>query len=151
MTNDFSIKHCVTPALNSMAFVDHIQQGKSEGFDSCDRPSNLTQIEVKLSIFQPVSPSGFPQKSQKKVPWLFHDFSRPKSKFPDTKYQHKLSEYLLLQPTYQFIKSITDICMDIHVYTWLNQSQPTIQLILQVIKPKLPRNEFAKVESAVSK
>ena len=26
------------------------QQGKSEGFDSCDRPSNLTQIGFKLSI-----------------------------------------------------------------------------------------------------
>ena len=29
-----------------------IKQGKSEGFDSCDRPSNLTQIGLKLSIFQ---------------------------------------------------------------------------------------------------
>ena len=29
------------------------QQGKSEGFDSCDRPSNLTQIGFKSSIFQP--------------------------------------------------------------------------------------------------
>ena len=28
------------------------QQGKSEGFDSCDRPSNLTQIGFKSSIFQ---------------------------------------------------------------------------------------------------
>ena len=27
--------------------------------------------------------SGFPQKHQKKVSWWFHDFSRPKSKFPD--------------------------------------------------------------------
>ena len=30
------------------------KQGKSEGFDSCDRPSNLTQIGFKSSIFQPV-------------------------------------------------------------------------------------------------
>ena len=30
------------------------QQGKSEGFDSCDRPSNLTQIVFKWTIFQPV-------------------------------------------------------------------------------------------------
>ena len=29
------------------------EQGKSEGFDSCDRPSNLTQIGFKLSIFSP--------------------------------------------------------------------------------------------------
>ena len=33
-----------------------IEQGKSEGFDSCDRPSNLTQIGFKSSIFQPVWP-----------------------------------------------------------------------------------------------
>ena len=32
------------------------KQGKSEWFDSCDRPSNLTQIEFKSSIFQPVWP-----------------------------------------------------------------------------------------------
>ena len=32
------------------------QQGKSEGFDSCDRPSNLTQIGFKSSICQPVWP-----------------------------------------------------------------------------------------------
>ena len=30
------------------------QQGKSEGFDSCNWPNNLTQTELKLSIFQPV-------------------------------------------------------------------------------------------------
>ena len=33
-----------------------IEQGKSEGFDSCDRPSNLTQIGLKSSIFQPMWP-----------------------------------------------------------------------------------------------
>ena len=32
---------------------EHCQQGKSEGFDSCDRPSNLTQIGLKWSIFRP--------------------------------------------------------------------------------------------------
>ena len=32
------------------------QQGKSEGFVSCDRPSNLTQIGFKSSIFQPMWP-----------------------------------------------------------------------------------------------
>ena len=32
------------------------KQGKSEGFDSCDRPRNLTQIGLKSSIFQPVWP-----------------------------------------------------------------------------------------------
>ena len=29
------------------------KQGKSEGFDSCNRPNNLTQIGVKSSIFSP--------------------------------------------------------------------------------------------------
>ena len=32
------------------------KQDKSEGFDSCDQPSNLTQIGFKSSIFQPVWP-----------------------------------------------------------------------------------------------
>ena len=49
---------------NSMIFLavwpwnltDDLQQGKSEGFDSCDRPSNLTQIGLKSLIFQPVWP-----------------------------------------------------------------------------------------------
>ena len=33
-----------------------IEEGKSEGFDSCDRPSNLAQIWSKSLIFQPVWP-----------------------------------------------------------------------------------------------
>ena len=33
-----------------------MKQGKSEGFDRCNWPSNLTQIVLKLSIFQPVWP-----------------------------------------------------------------------------------------------
>ena len=36
-----------------MVSLDIIQQGKSEGFDSCDLPSNLTEIGFKSSIFQP--------------------------------------------------------------------------------------------------
>ena len=32
------------------------KQGKSEGFDSCDRPSNLAQIWSKSSIFCPLWP-----------------------------------------------------------------------------------------------
>ena len=32
------------------------KQGKSEGFDSCDRPSNLAQIWSKSLIFQPLWP-----------------------------------------------------------------------------------------------
>ena len=33
--------------------MDDLEQGKSEGFDSCDRPSNLTEIGLKSSIFCP--------------------------------------------------------------------------------------------------
>ena len=33
--------------------TDDLQQSKSEGFDSCDRPSNLTQIGLQGSIFRP--------------------------------------------------------------------------------------------------
>ena len=36
--------------------TDDLEQGKSEGFDSCDRPSNLTQIGFESSNFQPVWP-----------------------------------------------------------------------------------------------
>ena len=32
------------------------KQGKSEGFDSCDSPSNVTKIGFKSSIFQPMWP-----------------------------------------------------------------------------------------------
>ena len=35
-------------------FLDDLEQGKSEGFDSCDLPSNLAQILSKSLIFQPV-------------------------------------------------------------------------------------------------
>ena len=38
-------------------YIFHIEkQGKSEGFDSCDRPSNLAQIWSKSSIFGPLWP-----------------------------------------------------------------------------------------------
>ena len=33
------------------------KQGKSEGFDSCDRPSNLTQIGFKPSSYSPETPN----------------------------------------------------------------------------------------------
>ena len=36
--------------------TDDLEQGKSEGFDSCDRPSILTQTGFKSSIFHPVWP-----------------------------------------------------------------------------------------------
>ena len=38
------------------AFMYDEKQGKSEGFDSCDRPSNLAQIWSKSSMFCPLWP-----------------------------------------------------------------------------------------------
>ena len=51
--NDMSRNYTVWTLCNALATK---QQGKSEGFDSCDRPSNLAQIWSKSSIFQPVWP-----------------------------------------------------------------------------------------------
>ena len=48
------------------------QQGKSEGFDSCDRPSNLTQIGFKSSIFQPVLPWNLMDDPKKTIGHLFY-------------------------------------------------------------------------------
>ena len=42
-----------------------LKQGKSKVFDSCDRPSNLTQIGLKSSIFQTVWPWNFMDDLQK--------------------------------------------------------------------------------------
>ena len=42
-----------------------LEQGKSEGFDSCDRPSNLTQIGFETSIFQPVWPQNLMDDPEK--------------------------------------------------------------------------------------
>ena len=39
--------------------ASYIKQGKSEGCDSCDRPSNLTQIGFESSIFKPLWPWNF--------------------------------------------------------------------------------------------
>ena len=47
--------------------TDDLQQGKSEGFDSCDRPSNLTQIGFKIVDFSaPVTLKfdGWPKKTK---------------------------------------------------------------------------------------
>ena len=40
-------------------------QGKSEGFDSCYRPSNLTEIGFQSSIFQPVWPRNLMDDPEK--------------------------------------------------------------------------------------
>ena len=44
---------CIINTMGTDHMVTQGKQGKSEGFDSCDRPSNLTQIGLKSSIFQP--------------------------------------------------------------------------------------------------
>ena len=54
----FLVNHLKKVIWIKTAKVPIQEQGKSEGFDSCrgDRPSNLTQIGFKSSIFQPVWP-----------------------------------------------------------------------------------------------
>ena len=52
--------------------MDLKKQGKSEGFDSCDRPSNLTQIGFKSSIFQPVWPWNLMDDQKKTIGHLFY-------------------------------------------------------------------------------
>ena len=42
------------PEVKMKRWRHEYKQGKSEGFDSCDRPSNFTQIGFKSLIFQPV-------------------------------------------------------------------------------------------------
>ena len=42
-----------------------MEQSKSEGFDSCDQPSNLTRIGFKLLIFQPVWPWNLMDDAEK--------------------------------------------------------------------------------------
>ena len=48
-----------------------IKQDKSEGFDSCDWPSNLTQNGFKSSIFQPAWPWNFDGWPHKIIGHLF--------------------------------------------------------------------------------
>ena len=49
-------RNVIPDLLKIGVIVPILKQGKSEGFDSCDRPSNLTQTGFKSSIFQPVWP-----------------------------------------------------------------------------------------------
>ena len=51
------------------------EQGKSEGFDSCDRPSNLTQIGFKSSIFQPMWPLNLMNDIKKAIGHFFYTTS----------------------------------------------------------------------------
>ena len=44
--------------FHEVKIAPKLEQGKSEGFDSCDRPSNLTQIGFETSIFQTVWPQN---------------------------------------------------------------------------------------------
>ena len=76
--------------------------------------------------------SGFPQKSQKKVPWFFHDFSRPKSKFPE-----KNTNICFCGPWIKLqnqLQTDTNAHPHTHTHIWFDQDQPTIQLILLVIQ-----------------
>ena len=49
-----------------------LEQGKSERFDSCDQPRNLTQIGSQLTIFQPVWPWNLMDDLEKIIGHLFY-------------------------------------------------------------------------------
>ena len=51
------------------------KQGKSEGFDSCDRPSNLAQISSKSSIFLSLVTLKFDGWPWKTIGYLFYTTS----------------------------------------------------------------------------
>ena len=57
---------------SSDKLFDDQKQGKSEGLDSCDQPSNLTQIEFKSLIFQPVWPWYLMDDPPKTIGHLFY-------------------------------------------------------------------------------
>ena len=50
----------------------NIKQGKSEGFDRFDRPSNLAQILSKSSIFQPLWPCNLMNELENRAPLLYY-------------------------------------------------------------------------------
>ena len=52
------------------------QQRKSEGFDSCDRPSNLTQIGFQSSFFQPLWPWNLMDDPKKTIGHLSYATSK---------------------------------------------------------------------------
>ena len=55
--------------------TDDLEQGKSEGFDSCDRPSNLAQIWSKSSIFLSLVTLKFDGWPWKTIGHLFYTTS----------------------------------------------------------------------------
>ena len=61
--------------------MDNIEQGKSEGFDICDRPSNLTKIGFKSLISQPVWPSNLRDDLKKRIGHLFYTMWSFKHRF----------------------------------------------------------------------
>ena len=60
--NNFHFKDLLYQIYKTITYKE---QGKSEGFHSCDRPSNLTQIGFKSSIFQPVWPWNLMDDTEK--------------------------------------------------------------------------------------
>ena len=53
-------------------FSKQCKQGKSEGFDSCDRPNNLAQIWSKSSIYQPMWPWNLMTSKNNRAPLLYY-------------------------------------------------------------------------------
>ena len=53
---EFARKIQIYIGYQTIQFITTTKLGKSEGFDSCDRPSNLTKVGFKSLIFQPLWP-----------------------------------------------------------------------------------------------
>ena len=64
-----------TDWTSHIAAWSQLKQGKSEGFDSCDRLSNLAQIWSNSSIFQPVWPWKLMYDLEKIIGHLFYTTS----------------------------------------------------------------------------
>ena len=62
-------------ALNETDLNTPSKLGKPEGFDSCDKPSNLTQTGLKSSIFQPMWPWNSMDNLVKAIGHLFYTMS----------------------------------------------------------------------------
>ena len=72
----YQVKKIQRNRINEGSFEKYAynpKQGNSEEFDSCDRPSNYTQIRLKSSFFQPVWPWNYAQFGAKSAFFVSYD------------------------------------------------------------------------------
>ena len=66
------ISHDFSRLVKIFTELASTEQGKSEGFDSCDRPNNLTQMGFKSSILQPMWPWNLMDDLKNRAPFLYY-------------------------------------------------------------------------------